>query len=195
MPGAGKTMMATIAIADLCKNVLSDQVGVAYAYCSYRLQADQDALSLLTSLLRQLVQGRILLAGPVERLYNIHRKPKTRPSLTDISDALKQVCESSSTTYIVMDALDELEDRDVVRKQVLSRISDLQTRANVRLMVTTRSIPAIIQHFKSASRLEVRANRADVENYIAGRISEFPKYVQLLGVKIKEEMSDAVDGM
>jgi len=94
-----------------------------------------------------------------------------------------------------VDALDELEDRGIVRKQVFGKLSDLQTRTDVRLMVTTRFIPAIIQDFKSAPRLEVRASKKNVENYIAGRIPEFPKYAQLLEVKIKEEVSDAVDEM
>jgi hypothetical protein len=40
IPGAGKTMMAAIAIDHLCGTTPCDDIGVAYLFCSYKAQTD-----------------------------------------------------------------------------------------------------------------------------------------------------------
>jgi Cdc6-like AAA superfamily ATPase len=55
IPGAGKTMIAAIAIDSLLKSVRDSSVGVAYIYCNYKDQKGQDVTSMLAALLKQLV--------------------------------------------------------------------------------------------------------------------------------------------
>jgi hypothetical protein len=40
IPGAGKTMMAAIAITHLCRTAGCDDIGVAYLFCNYKAQTD-----------------------------------------------------------------------------------------------------------------------------------------------------------
>ncbi|KAL9048114.1 MAG: hypothetical protein Q9162_007855 [Coniocarpon cinnabarinum] len=57
IPGAGKTMIAAVAIDHLCQMAHSTGVGVAYLFCSYKAQFDQSALNLFAAILKQLVRG------------------------------------------------------------------------------------------------------------------------------------------
>lgn len=55
--GAGKTMITAIAINHLLNVVWSSAVGIAYVYCNYKSQVDQNATDLLAAILKQLVQA------------------------------------------------------------------------------------------------------------------------------------------
>src|SRR6266704_3252811 len=74
IPGAGKTMIAAIAIDYLCRTARSNSVGVAYLFCNYKAQADQSAASLLAALLKQLVRSRPGIAAPVTYIYEYYLK-------------------------------------------------------------------------------------------------------------------------
>jgi hypothetical protein len=58
IPGAGKTMIAAIAIDHPCKTIKYNKVGVAFLYCNYKAQAIQSASNLLSALLKQLAHCR-----------------------------------------------------------------------------------------------------------------------------------------
>jgi hypothetical protein len=60
-------MVAAIAIDHLLNSAQNSAYGVAYVYCNYKSQADQDVASMLTAILKQLVQGRLSTLGAVER--------------------------------------------------------------------------------------------------------------------------------
>jgi predicted ATPase with chaperone activity len=65
IPGAGKTMIAAIAIDYLWKHVQNKDIGVAYIYYNYKTQADQTATKLAAVILKQLIQERPSIAEPV----------------------------------------------------------------------------------------------------------------------------------
>jgi hypothetical protein len=191
-------MVAAIAIDHLLKSVQSSSCGIAYVYCNYKAQEEQDASTMLAAILRQLVQGRPSVAGPVERLYRQHADRGTRPSFNAISGALQDTLARYPTAYIVIDALDECRDTDGARRQFLTRLQDLQAGRDVRLMVTSRFIPEIEDRFKGALRLEVRASREDVVRFVAGQIDRLPSFIKVrpeLQALVQEKIVEAVDGM
>jgi Cdc6-like AAA superfamily ATPase len=198
IPGAGKTMIAAIAIDHLLKTVQSSSIGVAYVYCNYKAQEEQDATSLLAAILKQLVQVRPSLVEPIKQLHRQHASGGTKPSLDEIFGALRLVLASYSTVHVVIDALDECRDRDGTRRQFLAKLRDLQAGTNLRLMVTSRFIPEIVDEFREALTLEVQASRADVKRFVVGQIYRLPKCVQrdsaLQGI-VQEKIVEAVDGM
>jgi hypothetical protein len=198
MPGAGKTMMAAITIDHLHRTMQSDDVGVAYIYCNYKAQEDQSATSLLAAVLKQLVQARPSIAEPMTRLYEQHANKMTKPELEEISDALQSVLANYSSVYVVVDALDECSDKDGTRSQLLAKLRDLQSKTDLRLMVTSRFVPDIENKFGSVPTLEVRASDADVRKFVEEQISRLHKCVhgddQLKGL-IQDKIAKAVDGM
>src|SRR6266536_6378666 len=57
MPGAGKTIIASIVVDHVCTRFQKDpSIGIAYIYCNFRQQHDQKPEDILASLLKQLVQ-------------------------------------------------------------------------------------------------------------------------------------------
>jgi hypothetical protein len=198
MPGAGKTMMAAMAIDHLSKTIQNDTNGVAYIYCNYQAQAGQNTTILLAAILRQLVQARRSIPEPVSRLYELHSSRGTRPSLEEIFSTLQSILRSYSSVYLVIDALDECLDEDRTHRQLLARVRGLQKEANLHLMVTSRFIPEIGEEFRQATRLEVRASDEDVKKFIAGQIYRLPGLVhdnKKLQILVQDTITQAVDGM
>ncbi|KAH7128264.1 hypothetical protein B0J11DRAFT_524487 [Dendryphion nanum] len=198
IPGAGKTMIAAIAIDHLSKSAQNSPHGLAYVYCNYKAQEEQDASSLLAAILKQLVQAHPMAVDPVERLHEQHANMGTRPSLDEICSALQDVLERCSTAYIVIDALDECRDSDGTRRTFLARLQTLQAGRDIRLMVTSRFIPEIQDRFRGAMKLEIQASEEDVKRFVAGQTYRLPKCIQRsdeLQNMVQAKIVEAADGM
>jgi hypothetical protein len=113
MPGAGKTMIASIVIDHLYAKYQTDSsVGITYLFCNFRRQDEQKPVHLLASLLKRLLQERPTLPNSVKIFYERHNTDQTRPSFGEISTELRSIIASFSTTFIVIDALDECQVSD-----------------------------------------------------------------------------------
>lgn len=198
IPGAGKTMVAAIAIDQLLDSAVNGGHGVAYLYCNYKSQADQDTTSMLAAILKQLILGQVrpLTLSPVGKLYQKHANRGTKPSLDDVCHALREVVAHLPCVYIVVDALDECQ-RDT-RQQLTAKLRDLQTVADVRLMATSRFLPDVEDAFQLALRLEIKASDEDVKQFVAGQINRLPACIQrnaTLQEMMQEKIIEAADGM
>jgi hypothetical protein len=197
MPGAGKTMIAAIAIDHLYSTAGGNNIGIAYLFCSYKAHTDQSASSLLAALLKQLVQSRPDSAGPVTQMYDDYLKRKSRPTFDKIFGSLQSICSNDKIVYIVVDALDECADRGA-RDQLIDKLCDLQAQIDVRLLFTSRLIPEIRHKFESDPTMEVRARKEDVRQFVAGQIPRLQNFIQRdeqLKDAIQNEIVKAVDGM
>jgi Cdc6-like AAA superfamily ATPase len=203
IPSSGKTIMASIVVEHLWKTfpekAFPDHItGIAVLYCSYKGGEEQRDVNLLSALLKQLVQGQQLIPEPVKNLYDLHKRRQSRPSLDEISKSLLAIFKSYSEVFIINDALDECRDDDGTRTKLLSRIRNLQTHSNVKLMATSRLITKIEQEFKKDIRLDVRASNEDVERYLDSQMSQLPSCVlerPSLQQRIKTDIIKAADGM
>ncbi|KAF7508365.1 hypothetical protein GJ744_009356 [Endocarpon pusillum] len=171
IPGAGKTMIASIVTDHLWKAYQEDDIGVAYLYCNYKRGDEQKAVNLLAVILKQLVQERPSLPDSVGDLYTLHGKRGTRPSFDELSNSLRSVLRNYSRVFIIIDALDECTNDDGTRNTLLSEIRSLQVQTDVRLMVTSRNISNITQLFEDDLCLRIYASDEDVEQYLEGRMS------------------------
>lgn len=199
IPGAGKTMITAIAIDHLLKKAYSGLVGVAYVYCSYKAQVDQNTAALLAAILKQLVQAQPSIAEPVERIYKQHANRGTKPSLEEIFGALQSVLANYTRVYIAIDALDECPDQDGTRRQFLAKLKDLNHGIDLRLLATSRPIPEITNEYTAALKIDIRASDEDVKQYVAGQIyQKLPKCIQRdkeLQDMVQDKIVQAVDGM
>jgi hypothetical protein len=105
-----------------------------------------------------------------------------------------------SSVYLVVDALDEYLNEKGMRPSLLAKIRDLQcgAGADLHLMVTSRGIPEIVDEFKQASSLEVRASGEDVKNFVAGQMDRLPNIIRRnedLKDLVQNGIAQAVDGM
>ncbi|KAI0126620.1 ankyrin repeat-containing domain protein [Xylariales sp. AK1849] len=198
IPGAGKTILAATVIDDLYSRSYANAatVGIYYIYCDYRRREEQNSEDLLASLLRQLAQSHPSLPESLKALYDRHKARRTRPSLEDISRVMQTIADESSRMLIVIDALDECHASDSYR--LIHEIRNLQNRNGAGLLVTSRSLPEIIEEFNAFPSKAIRANSDDVKRYLDGHDLRLPKFVALdisLQQEIKTGIVEAVGGM
>ncbi|KAK1762458.1 ankyrin repeat-containing domain protein [Phialemonium atrogriseum] len=199
IPGAGKTILASIVVDELATRFGTDKsIGIAYVYCNFRRQDEQKAEELLANLLKQLAQGQPSLPECVKSLYNAYKDQRTRPPSDKISGTLQSVAAMYSRVLIIIDALDECSTSDNCRSIFLSEIFALQTMCGANIFATSRSIPEITAKFSLGMSVEIRASDDDVKRYLQGHMSQLPSFVernQQLQEEIKIKISEAVDGM
>ncbi|KAF1997424.1 hypothetical protein P154DRAFT_470891 [Amniculicola lignicola CBS 123094] len=175
MPGAGKTMLAAIAIEHLGLKTDLEKAGVAYVFCNYKDQTGDGRMDPLAAMLKQLVQNKPSSAAPLLELHSLHHKHNTRPSEEDITKTLQQVLKAYTSAYVVLDALDEYPAKDRKRDRLLARIFELQRCSDLQLVITSRPIPEVIDSFGGTPKVEVRASHADIRLFAAERTGNLPK--------------------
>jgi hypothetical protein len=196
IPGAGKTRIAAIAIDHVLNTMQHSKHGVAYVYCNYKAQEEQDVCTMLTAIIKQLILGQPSTVEHIDRLHQKHAERGTKPSLDEITNALREVLAHYPCVYVVIDALDKCQ--NATRRQFLPKLRDLQAGRDVRLMVTARFIPDIEDVFRAALKLEVQASSEDVKRFIAGQTYRLPRRIQrsaALQDMVQEKITNAVDGM
>ncbi|KPM37589.1 hypothetical protein AK830_g8957 [Neonectria ditissima] len=197
IPGAGKTILASVVVEELIEKCEADpRIGVGFIYCNYQRQDSQSFSDLLASLLKQFSQETSSISDVLQSLYDKHASKKTRPTSSELSQTLQHVLSQYPQSYIAIDALDECKECD--RRKLLAELNKLQTATTTNIFATSRGISDVLDHFKSSPSLEVRASRQDVEIYVLHNMAQLPTVVQVnpkLQEEIKLSISEAVDGM
>lgn len=121
-------------------------------------------------------------------------------TIAECVDLMALVCKLFSVVYIVIDAVDECD--DAVSKNLFEYIQVLQRAGNVRLMLTSRFIPSIIEMVEEelgkCPQLEVRASDNDIRNYFANRQLGFTGFLKTnhdLCIAACEKVVEASEGM
>lgn len=199
IPGAGKTMATSIVIDHLQEKFrIRRDIGIAFIYFNFHQHIEHGIIGLFSCLLRQLS----FQTGGMEevtKLYNYHKPRRSRPSFQEVLDSLKRVIMNFSSTFILIDALDECRLPDGVLK-LLAKIFELQGIAGFGLFATSRFIPEIIADFeeKNATSMEIKASDDDMLTYLDSSLSKLPSFVMKdhqLQEKVKSAVMKAADGM
>jgi NACHT domain len=196
IPGAGKTILASIVIDHLSQEKIRESP-VAYLYCSYDKRQAQTASSQLSIVLRQFVEQQSgQIPESVRSLYDLHIAKGSRPTLADISDTLLKVVMGLEGAFLVVDALDECSDE--TRKELLNQVRKLQASSSLSLMATSRPSPSLGKDFHGAMQLDIRAQEQDIGYYLDSRLSELSSSIQQdekLKQEIKHQIVETADGM
>ncbi|CAG8126236.1 unnamed protein product [Penicillium salamii] len=174
IPGAGKTVLASIVISFLQQHFhLNSSVGTAYIFCDFNQEHIQKPWIFMESLLKQLARLHPNLP-PVVELFENHYKPNIRPSLSELVKMFQAVVTSFSRVNIVIDALDECQAGDSLRG-FLSIVFSLRAKSgsNISLLATSRHNGAIEALFGSSLRLEISAEEEDIRSYLDQRVTTF----------------------
>ncbi|XEV01751.1 hypothetical protein FSHL1_007038 [Fusarium sambucinum] len=169
MPGAGKTITTAITIEYLYSEFKHDPtVGLAYVYCSYQKRDEQKPQDLFTSLLKQLARAQSPLPAAMQKLYAENDNGRERPKFEDIKMTLREVVKSFSTTFIIIDALDEHEEWD----KFLPDIIELQELTTANIFLTSRPKPTLSEKIQGCLIYDIQADEQDVGMYIDQRMKE-----------------------
>jgi hypothetical protein len=107
--GAGKTILASAAIQDLCETAGQD-VAIFTIYCSHERPDTHSVDKLALTMLRQLIEIKLGMIPPdleslLERHYDMDR---TKPDFGDILKVINTHIPTFSKAFIVVDGLDEI---------------------------------------------------------------------------------------
>jgi len=165
----------------------SKNFGIAYLYCDYQDQTDQNPENLTASLVKQLARKQIVMPPRLEELYNKFSRGGKRPDLKELTALLLQLSGSFLQTYIVVDALDECEST-VHRKQFLSVLQAMED-AHIKLFITSRSHPPDIRRaFNRKSQLNIVATEQDIREYLASRLDDDYELSDLIGPDLRDDI-------
>ncbi|KAJ4129028.1 hypothetical protein NW768_007557 [Fusarium equiseti] len=203
IPGAGKTILTSIVIDHLTSKYQDDpSIGVAYGFCNFQRQNDQIVDQLLASLLKQLAGKLPLLPQHVVALYDKHERGRTRPGTKEIIHAIEKTVSEFSQVFILIDALDEYGTAGSSRNQFLRHLGQLQQQFELNVFTTSRfdsSISSQIEKaFEGLIRMEIRADKEDIETYVKDKLGVLPPTVHEnphLRADIRTGIADSVHGM
>ncbi|VUC24583.1 unnamed protein product [Clonostachys rosea] len=199
IPGSGKTILTSRAINYVSLKFNSNlKVGIAYVYCNYQRENDQDIRKLLLSILRQLTECLPSLPESLNALHQAHHRKRTDPSIDEVLQVLKTVTDYYERIFLFIDALDECQVPNNGVKDFLDEVFNLQRIQGINIFATSRYIPHITELFKGSISIEICARYEDVMRYIESHMKRLPAHVrdhQDLKEEIATGISEAVEGM
>ena len=199
--GAGKIIIAVTASKALRDKMDTENIAVAQIFCSYK--TDLDADDMLAAVLRQWSAT----ASDLSVLMTLYEKRhghigRYRPNHDELSSALTQIVGQFSSSYIILDAVDEYSRSSWDAARFLEDFLSLTLSWATKVLVTSRHLPDIMEKFTAAPQLEIRARDDDVRRYVASQLSRLPRCVQgsdptacQLQMAIVARIVGAVDGM
>ncbi|KAL7783000.1 ankyrin repeat-containing domain protein [Trichoderma afarasin] len=199
IPGAGKTILASLAISHISSTFRGNsEIGIIYVYFNYNRHEDQDFQKLIASLLKQLAGSLHQLPESTKQLYNEHSKKRTRASLKELKTDFKSVLKEYTKVFIILDALDECQFFEL--NLLLSKLLELQKEHKIKILATSSPIPEIMALFNNSNvtKLQIRAETSDVTTYVEAhmdRLTTVTRRNAALREDIKANISEAVDGM
>ncbi|KAJ6555662.1 hypothetical protein DFH09DRAFT_1037923 [Mycena vulgaris] len=167
MPGAGKTVLASLVVNYLGNKSQDQNIGVASVYLNHKETELQTPQNVLTGLWRQLVFGKSIPAA-VHALYKDHHEKNTRPPLDIVHAVLTSSIGEYRKVYFVIDALDEYPEKQ--RNVLLTHLAMLGPTVN--LMITSRPHVTLEPFLERVQHLEIQATEDDLSQYVTQYISK-----------------------
>lgn len=201
IPGSGKTFLTSTILNRHVLPQAQDGVSVAYYYCDFRNLESCQPESVLGAIVVQLCKYIDPLPAVIEEIMSLHAGlggRLTPPSLDELETLLKKVLRLCRAAIIVVDALDECQDRETVVK-VLRDVSRTGP-GNTKVLVTSREEPDIVRLLQGVQRISTRSSEADqdIERLIHSSLAmnrTLQKLRPSLKARIIEKLSMEACGM
>lgn len=134
-PGSGKTILSSTAIHSLFE-MDGAKNNVVYFYFDFQTREKQLVQSFWRSVITQLFSQNDQTFDIVQGLYDSHARGSTTPSLQKLKATARQMFQRSPSVYLVLDALDECEDR----RNLLEGLKDVRSwnLGHVHVLATSR---------------------------------------------------------
>ncbi|KAK6358579.1 hypothetical protein TWF730_007905 [Orbilia blumenaviensis] len=209
IPGFGKSVLTAGVIDSLLELSRSSRVKrqyVAYFFCTYTTASSLLANTILLSLLHQLFYySQDLPKSLVEDLEARFedKVSASRVALTDIQRFLTQIIEKNqSTNYIVVDGLDECNDKE--RGTILRTLRKIleDVPQGVKILISSRGSQDIVLALQTFQQLDLRySNQEDIEAFISKALhdkeleGQLPKLTPELRVKVTSFLVENARGL
>ncbi|KAI4092894.1 MAG: hypothetical protein L6R37_007496 [Teloschistes peruensis] len=171
MPGAGKSVLASVVIDHLSHTVVDEKHGLAFVYCNYKERAQQTQNNLISSLINQLIASTGDFPSDLGPLYHRHSLKGTKPSQSELFSLLGSIASGFEHLFLVIYALDEYDDSEGIRDALIPTLHAAVPNACIH--VTSR--PYVNPQSSDVSRLEIRTSGHDIRRYLRNQILRQPK--------------------
>ncbi|KAH6888313.1 hypothetical protein BKA70DRAFT_1572973 [Coprinopsis sp. MPI-PUGE-AT-0042] len=170
MPGAGKTIFASIIINEVEARAKASErpICVGYIYFRYSDHTTATVRDFLLVLVKQTIERHADCLPIFNEVFARHIREKTLPSESELVQLLRRFAEVIAEMFYFLDALDEAPPD--VQFDLLKKLSTL----NVKIFITSRPIANLDSRFPGAHRFSIRAQDRDLELHIAKEIERSP---------------------
>ncbi|KAF9768497.1 hypothetical protein IL306_014207 [Fusarium sp. DS 682] len=178
IPGAGKSVLAAAIIEEcLQRNAHDSSKAVAYFFCTYRNERSQDPAVILSSLCMQLAMQSEsafrLLQEYHAQLYS-SRHLSAQPTVEMLAQILHRICTCFTRVYILVDGLDECDNRVEASVECLAKLALSQGDGVViNTALLSRDEITIRRHLeKDFPHVEIEAHTEDLQLYVISELNE-----------------------
>ncbi|KAH6910848.1 hypothetical protein BKA70DRAFT_94920 [Coprinopsis sp. MPI-PUGE-AT-0042] len=174
MPGAGKTMLSSIAVDYFQRQAEANpgKMSISFAFCRYT--EPLSVTEILAALVRQNLENHPSLLSEVQPLYIKHRSKGTKPSQGELIQVLTRFTTRFEINIYSLDGLDEAMD------EAQFSLLDIFSTMNVHFLITSRPLQRLQSVFPKAHRLDITVHDEDIALYVADRIRSSPRLRTLL---------------
>ncbi|KAH6904523.1 hypothetical protein BKA70DRAFT_1297030 [Coprinopsis sp. MPI-PUGE-AT-0042] len=169
MPGAGKTMLASIVIEhlqDLAERNPAENMSVMFAYCRYT--EPLTVKNILAALVRQTLERQPSLISMLQPLHARNICEQTSLTKSQLTAVLKDISRGFSVNYYILDGLDEA--LDDIQFNLLKTLSSLGGN----FFITSRPLEILKSRLPDAGHFTIEAKEEDIRLLIEARIQENP---------------------
>lgn len=196
-PGFGKTILSATVIQRLLEHrTTPNELPLIYFYCSSSDSRKQSLLSILSTLIAQIVH---YLPSRPTQLHGRYVESRTygrkRVAMADEPlQLLKSLAAMMSGMFIVIDGIDECLN---VHEVASSLMSLCQESKGIRLLCFSRDIPGARSAFDRVAKVELTPSKLekDIISYIKTNISQLPMDDPCLRDEIVAQLSRDAGGM
>ncbi|KAJ7111254.1 ankyrin repeat-containing domain protein [Mycena epipterygia] len=170
--GAGKSVLSSIVIRKLFDDQKSSPgrtSSIGYFYFDFRDEKKQVVEIMLRSIILQLSAQSPKPYTVLEQAYN-SSKGQTLPTYQNLLDILNQLLQEFNHTYIILDALDECNEHELV-VQLISSLRG-QNKGSLHLLFTSQSREIFTAAFDGVPHLLLgpKTTQGDIRNFIASEL-------------------------
>ncbi|KAH6873705.1 ankyrin repeat-containing domain protein [Coprinopsis sp. MPI-PUGE-AT-0042] len=176
IPGAGKTVLASIVIRELEALIAIEgsRICVCYVYIRYSDRADLSVRNIMAILVKQTVERHPECAAIAEKAYARHLRERTQPTEAELLQLLHRFTQVNAATFYLLDALDEAPDR--IQVDLVLKFASL----NVRLFITSRPLEAVQARVSNAHCFPIVAQEGDLDLHINQEIARSRDFADFL---------------
>ncbi|KAH6909754.1 hypothetical protein BKA70DRAFT_1425474 [Coprinopsis sp. MPI-PUGE-AT-0042] len=166
MPGAGKTIAASIVVNVLEVHASQSAlpVCVCYLYFRYSDHTKATTRSFLEVLVKQTLERHPGCLPLFNQTYARHIREQTQPNEEELLGLLHQLTDAMATFY-VLDALDEAP--TTIQLEIITRLTSL----NVKLFITSRPMKNVEALFPNVHLFPIVAQASDINLHIDKEVS------------------------
>ena len=191
-PGAGKTIITSIAVNHIIESINGRRDAVVYIYCDYANKETRSIGNLLGSMVRQLIMQTSHAEIVSELRAFLGQIAKNRNMTEDeLSSWTENLSRNFDVVYIFIDALDEIP--EMSRDSLLTRLQQLSS-GNIRIFLTGRPHIEVEAIIPQAVTAEIAAIDWDITNYLKSKIEESKRLVRIAAKdpELKQQILDKI---